>query len=442
MVSKISAEDQRDIANLGIVAPELAKIATKMAEKKGENPALDSAGRKFTALATPSGAIDKVTKGITLAKIDAQLQNPQTRAQVETLLQRNPAGFEKVLPQIFEKPEATSALIQQQLALAPAPSAAPATKPPTPSQPAAPAPAAAAGAPTPAIAPRAPASPVAKEGQNSPLAAAAATTPAATPAAPAVAAGAASAPAAPTPGGMAGFLLFLDKQKEKNPEIVKDFSVFTQKMDSNQVPAVSEAYRALTEGQGSSAESNAAFDKLKKTIETEPQFFANMNKMLDKSPGMASTIVSTFNDPKSMVGKMFGNDPGMGMKALAGYSQFANSGIGQMLNGLLESFGVKGGLDGLMQSMLGMMGGKYKASGSERQTVQSNNGGKLTADVNRDTNTAPAKGVLLQDQAGGKQELTAQQLEAKATEKQPQNQTNLEAQQRDLQTAGLQPQRP
>lgn len=380
----ISAEDQKDIDQLRHVAPLLAEIAATMAEKKGQDPALDAAGRKFAALAKAPDPLSQVMVGFQLRAINTQLENPDTRKAVESLLERNPAGFEKVLPQIFADPKETARLIQKQLAALPPPAApvrparedsAPAPKIISPK--------------TTAPAPQTGGAPILEAAVSAIIPSAHAATE--------------SSPvpktAAPETGGMVGFMDFLLRQKEKNPEIIKDFAIFQAKIDSNQVPAVSDAYRALTAGTKSSAESNATLNELKKTIESQPQFFANLNKTMDEKPGIAAKIVSGFSDPKT------------GLGALSTYSNFANGGIGKMLNSLFEMVMGPGGFDKLISGFLNLKSSLFKDSSAAGQIIQGN--GQMAAQANKATGAAPGQ-VTLQDAAGNKTEMSAQQLAQRA----------------------------
>ena len=206
---------------------------------------------------------------------------------------------------------------------------------------------------------------------------------------------------------MAGFLLFLDKQKEKNPNIIQDFATFQQKMESNQIPAVSDAFRALSAEKGSSAESNAALDELKKTVETQPQFFANINKTMDKNPGALTGIA---NDAMA-----FGGGPAAVLKGVAGYSQFAQSnfaqdGFGKMILQFLDGFFGKGGLGGMINGLLGKVGIDFKL-GTDGKDVhrQSNNNGAVSNQLLSEQGSKP-KTVTTIGANGDKQEQTGQQL--------------------------------
>lgn len=398
-MAQISPEDRENIDNLAKIAPNLAQIAEKMVVKKGQNPALDSAGRKFTELADASG-LAMVEKGVTLARIDKQLDNPQTRRDVEALLERNPKGFETVLPQIFKNPEATGTLIKDQLAKAPPQKPAPPALAPSPLAVAA-APAAPAAAKTPA-----PAAPAAGS-RPSPLA------PAPQPAAPpppAPVAAAQEPPKAAPGGGMRDFMIFLGEQEAKTPGITADFANFKSKMESNQVPAVSDAYRALLGGTGDPKEQDQSLNALKKQIQSNPKIFADINKTLDEKPGQAATLVSTISGAGSAKG---------GFGALAAYSALSNSAFGQsqfgkMLIGLIDDLFKPGGLGQMFSGFLGTMKGQFASSSATEQIVQSNNNGRQTQDLNAKAGVQPQT-VKLQNPNGDKQEMTGAQFASRGT---------------------------
>lgn len=417
-MAEISKSDQESISRLRSVAPHLADIATKMAVKKGESRALDAAGDKFKELAAvpDTSKINPVTSpleyanaqaaeirmGFTLRSINTQLNNPQTKANVEALLQRNPAGFESVLPQIFKDPAATSRLIGEQLAAtsaAPAAkqaekpkidpvsvAAAPAAKPAEPAGPRPEAPAASGG--------RAPAAPEAKH-PASPASAPAAT--------------AAEAPA-PATDGMTQFMEILGRQEQKTPGIISDFSKFKTKMDANQVPAVSDAYRALLKSDGSPEDQAKAMTALERQIQSNPKIFADINKTLDEKPGQAATLVSTISGAGSAKG---------GFGALAAYSALSNSAFGQsqfgkMLIGLIDGLFKPGGLGQMFSGFLGTMKGQFASSSATEQIVQSNNNGRQTQDLNAKAGVQPQT-VRLQNQNGDKQEMTGAQFASRGT---------------------------
>lgn len=406
-MAQISPEDRENIDNLAKIAPNLAQIAEKMVVKKGQNPALDSAGRKFTELADASG-LAMVEKGVTLARIDKQLDNPQTRRDVEALLERNPKGFETVLPQIFKNPEATGTLIKDQLAKAPPQRPAPPAVAPSPLA-VAPSPLAVAAAPAAPAATKAPVPAAAPAAGTRPSPLAPAPQPAAVPP-PAPVAAAQEAPKAAPGGGMRDFMLFLGEQEAKTPGITADFAKFQNKMESNQVPAVSEAYRALLKGTGDPREQDQALNALKKQIQSNPKIFADINKTLDEKPGQAATLVSTISGAGSAKG---------GFGALAAYSALSNSAFGQsqfgkMLIGLIDDLFKPGGLGQMFSGFLGTMKGQFASSSATEQIVQSNNNGRQTQDLNAKAGVQPQT-VKLQNPNGDKQEMTGAQFASRGT---------------------------
>lgn len=413
-MAEISPEDRKDIDTLAkFQLHNLAQIAEKMVAKKGQNPALDSAGRKFTELAAapdpekanlsekPAAYLAQAQKAVTLARIDKQLDNPQTRRDVEALLERDPKGFETVLPQIFQNPDATGALLKDQLAKA---------MPQRPAPPAvAPSPLAVAAAPAAPAAAKTPAPAAAVAGSRpSPLAPAPQP---ATPQQPAPVAAAQEPPkAAPGGGGMRDFITFLGEQEAKTPGITADFAKFQSKMESNQVPAVSDAYRALLGGTGDPKEQDQTLNALKKQIQSNPKIFADINKTLDEKPGQAATLVSTISGAGSAKG---------GFGALAAYSALSNSAFGQsqfgkMLIGLIDGLFKPGGLGQMFSGFLGTMKGQFASSSATEQIVQSNNNGRQTQDLNAKAGVQPQT-VKLQGPNGDKQEMTGAQFASRGT---------------------------
>ena len=84
-MAAITAEDRVNLKKLSVVAPELAELAAKMLEKKGQNPALDRAGDAFSAQASDFGNIGK------LMQLDKQFKaNPELAKRMERLLETNP----------------------------------------------------------------------------------------------------------------------------------------------------------------------------------------------------------------------------------------------------------------------------------------------------------------------------------------------------------------
>ncbi len=401
-------ERQKQLNNLRSVAPHVATLAEKFVEKEGQNPALDSAGRKFTELATPTALLS-------IWQINNQLDNPQTLAQVTELIERDPAKFEKVLPQIFDKPETTAALVQQQLAAVPGSSMAAASGRVTPTAQAAPVqqtPVLAGGTakPTQAAAPAATTpAPAAPAAPNPALAAADAALSAVVPSAEAAAPKSDVTP-------MAAFLGFLEAQDQKTPGVKGDFTTFIGKVEGNEIEGVSNAYRAVLAGQSTPEEQTKAFDDLKKEVEADPQFFAKINRTMDQHPGLLNGLG---NDIMNIGGGGKG-----ALKAIVGVSQVAQSSflqqgpfasLGQMLLQFLGDFFAKGGLSNLVNGLLGKVGVDFAlgTNGKDLQ-VQSNSGGKMARQALNETDSKPAS-VTVQTPDGSKQAQTGEQFTSAPT---------------------------
>lgn len=368
-------------------APELAAFMEKSMHRAAGNPALEAIGDSFAAEIRKN---PKQMNGINAAlKAD-----PDLAGRLQAAMEKDPQSFERSIPQIVAQPQNLSQIVATLEKSSPAvaakkPESQPATAPvagvlgataqannaaPKPAQPPAAPPAADQG--------------LAQRAINAAIPSA-------------QAAGTTRPPAAQTTNDDLDTIIN-----------AKGFREFEANLQSNKVPAVTEAARALIGNGNADPEASAAGMKaIADQLRKDPDFLIKINKTMDEKPGVLSGIANDIT--------AFGGGAKGVLAGVAGYSQFsqsafAQSSFGQMIFQFLEKLFTGGGLSGLVNGILGKAGMDFRV-GTESQNIHvlSNNGGMGARQALAVVGSTPAD-VTVQDQNGNKVGETGQKFVAVA----------------------------
>lgn len=377
------------------------KAARLPQDKKAEFESLNRSIQKMTGLTE----LPKNIPGI--KALENNLNDPSFKANIEKIALNNPKALEQNLPKMMADPQNMKAFVSGEAAKIPAPAApaapaqssaapsnpAPAPKAETPSStsPADVAATATNGQAAPAVSAEttAPAAPAAKA---SPKAAPNDSSPVATAAAVASNTPSSSTPSAPSQNQEAENLNKLERLTQ-----VPGFNEFLAKVDSN--PNLQQSFGALTGKGGDPKDIGKTLDQAEAAAKNDPNFFNNLNKTIDKKPGMVSTIASS-----------------MGMMGVGFYSTFSNSDnpFLQILGTLMEKIAGIGQFAGFGQFFDFFKAGV--GSGMDKpQAVMSNNGGNLSRQAQEEMKATPPVVVTVDEQTGQTRNMTGQQFQKDST---------------------------